>query len=132
MFEKLIEKLKKRLLTDMLIKVNYNQPKQIDGKKNICYYYEISEDTEIEIIDDLEATDSPVIYDVYWQNTDNTSELTFSFSGTQITLSGTTPDLNTQNHVVFIRHPKSTSTGIMSILEATNSVMGEKRVDVKI
>lgn len=130
MYKAFIIFLRKWLLTDMLTTVNYNQPKQIDGKKNICYYYEISEDTEVEIVDDLKSVESPVIYDIYWQNTDDTSELTFSFDGNTITLGGEAPDLTTQNHIVFIRSPKSTAGTIDSILQSSNRTLGSKRTNI--
>lgn len=130
----LLKQIIKLFKRNSFIETNYNQPKQIDGKVNGCYVYEISTDTEIEIIDDLRAveTSGPIIYDVYWQNTDDTSELTFSFNGNTITLWGDTPDLTTQNHTIFVRHPQSTSNGIISILESYNKVMGAKRINIKL
>ncbi len=124
-FVRLLEKL---LLKDSLVTTNYNQPLQIDGKINCCYVFTISEDTEVEILDDLTAvkSKSQVVYDIYWQNTNNTSVLTVKHDGVTLTPAGDIADVTKQNHIVFTRHPASGSS-IGSVLELVNSVSLDKR-----
>lgn len=99
-------------ISDMYVRIDVTEPTSINTKQNARYYYEISANDTIDVIDDLgynyayESNLTEAITVIEWQNDDNTSELFLRYNGTVLNIVGLL-DLTARNKIIIERSPLS-------------------------